>query len=133
MKFLERVEAFARRSKITLLLDENIECLKAGLRDAGFKVITVEKGWSDEKIMEIAEGTAIVTKNSKDFVRNAVKNDYDIIAIENVKFLDDKPDRSNSTVAKIEFAIRDSKFYNQRGNFKLTVSDDGSYDAEALV
>lgn len=133
LSFLEKIEASARRSKLTILLDENIECLQLGLEAAGFKVILIEKGWSDEKIKKIAEGTAILTKNSKDFVKDAVVYDYDIISIENIKFVDTLPERKNKTVEKIETAIRASKFYNYRGNFKLVVNDDASYIVEALV
>lgn len=132
-KFLRKIEAFSRRSKLTILLDENIECLCAGLEDAGFKVITIEKGWSDEKIKKIAEGTAILTRNAIDFENDAVVYDYDIISIESIKFIDKKPFRSNVTVRKIEKVIRESKFYNVRGNFKITIQDNGSYDVEPLA
>ena len=127
------VMANARRSKLTILVDENLECLSAGLRDSGFKVINIKKGTPDPEVMELAEGTAILTKNSKDFLKKAVKFDFDVISVENVKFIDDLPDSSNSTVTKISDAVRSSGFATQRGNFNLIIMDDGSYRMDALV
>ena len=127
------VMANARRSKLTILLNENLECLSAALKDSGFKVISIKKGTPDSEVMELAEGTAILTKNSKDFLRKAVRFDFDVISVENVKFIDDLPDSSNSTVTKISDAVRSSGFATQRGNFNLIIMDDGSYRMDALV
>lgn len=125
--------AAARRAKLTILLDENVHQLKPGLKDAGFKVLTFDRGTPDEKLYELAEGTIILTKNSKDFVTSAVIYDFDIISIEHIQFIDTKQDRTNLTVEKIAAAIRQSQFYNQRGNFLLTVMDDGTYKLDPLV
>jgi hypothetical protein len=131
---LDKREAdVARRSKLTILLDENLEPLKDGLRDSGFKVISVKKGMPDEEIKELAEGTVILTKNSKDFVNDAVRFDYDIVAIENIKFIDTDKTRKNQTVEKVSNAIRESDFASKRGNFLLTIEDTGHYRIKSLT
>jgi len=133
MSFLHEVEAAAIRSKITLLLDENRLELKEALRDAGFKVIVLKQGMSDEEIGELAEGHAIVTANTKDFVDNAKAFDYDIISIDDLKFHDTEKTRNNKTVQKIVAAVRETKFYSLRGNFLLKIHNDGSYKLEQIM
>jgi len=123
----------AARSKITILVDEQVSVLKDGLRDAGLKVITIASGTPDEKIIELAEGLAILTKNSVDFLGDAVAGDYDVISIEAVKFLDDDKTRKNQTVQKVVKAIRESGLYVEKGNFQLVIHDDGSFVMKRLV
>jgi hypothetical protein len=130
---MTEAQANALRSKITILLDENLEGLKSGLRDAGFKVITIEKGLSDEKIIELAEGLAILTDNSQHFLGNAVAGDYDVISMESVKFIDTKPDRTNDTVQKVVKAIRESGLYLLKGNHQLKIHNDGTWSLKQLV
>lgn len=133
MHFLEKVQSAAMRSKITIMLDENLLELKDGLKDAGFKVITLRQGMSDEDIGELSEGHAILTKNSKDFLKNAKPFDYDIISVELIKFIDTAKTRKNHTVQKIANAVRDSKFYLLRGNFLLRIRDNGTYQIEDIL
>lgn len=125
MSYLETIEAAAMRSKITIFLDENRLELKEGLKDAGFKVIVLKQGLSDEEIGELAEGHAILTANTADFIDNAKASDYDIISIDDLKFHDTDKTRKNKTVQKVVKAIRDTKFYTLRGNFLLKIYNDG--------
>lgn len=132
MTFLNKVFAHARRSKITILIDENIEVLEQPLTELGYKVFRLAKGLSDPHIQKLAEGSAILTKNSKDFIYDAVRFDYDVIGIENIKFIDTVQNANNITARKISKAITDSGFYNIRGNFYLKLHDSGTYDLTAL-
>ena len=115
------------RSKVTILLDENLFGLKSALRDAGFKIITLKGGMDDDEIIELAEGLCILTKNADDFRDDAVAGDYDIINIQAIKFEDPDKTRRNSTVQKVKKAIRGSRILQKRGNFELVVFDDGTF------
>jgi hypothetical protein len=124
----------AKGSHYTLVIDENIATLRGGLQDEGYKVLVAPKGASDGEIKELAgRGWTIVTKNSRDFVEDAVHFDYDVIAIENLKFIDDRQDRANETVVKIANALRRSKLATRKGNFLLRINYDGSFHLEQLV
>jgi len=125
------VEA-AMRSKLTIHLDENLHQLESSLRDAGFKIFLIEKGTPDDRICMNLEGDVLLTKNVKDFKVNAVIYDFDIISVEKIKFIDNKKDKSNITSQKISNAVRQSEFYNKRGNFLLTVMDDGEWELKEL-
>jgi hypothetical protein len=133
VKFITKIVASAMRSKVTILLDENLLELKDGLRDAGFKVLTLKQGMSDEDIGELAEGHAILTKNTKDFIGNAKAFDYDIISVEKIKFIDTAKTKKNLTVQKIVKAVRESQFYVLRGNFLLRILDSGKFKIEEIV
>ena len=78
-------------------------------------------------------GWAILTRNSRDFIDDAVRFDYDVIGLEDIKFLDDKQDRSNETVRKISLAVRRSQISTRKGNFWLKVRDNGSFHLEQLL
>lgn len=123
----------AMRSKLTILLDENLLELETALRLKGFKVITLDQGLSDRHIQQIAEGTAILTKNTKDFVKNAKAYDYDIISLDNLKFIDSDKTDKNQTTEKIAEAVRESEFYNKRGNWLLSIYSDKPWSLKELV
>jgi hypothetical protein len=132
VKQLAKVLSHSRRSKVTLLIDENIETLEKPLTELGYRVFSLDKGLKDPHIQKLAEGSAILTKNSKDFIYDAVRFDYDVIGIELIKYLDTTQDANNITARKISKAITDSGFYNFRGNFHLKIYDDGTYDIVQL-
>ena len=123
----------SKQGYFTILLDENLRGLEAALEDDGFKVVLTPQGQSDEELKRKARGWAILTRNSQDFVDDAVRHDYDVIGVEDVKFIDDRPDRTNDTVRKISAAVRRSLIGTRRGNFWLKVRDDGSFHLEQLV
>ena len=122
-----------KQQEFTILLDENLRALEAGLEDDGFKVGVPEAGVPDEALKRKARGWAILTRNSQDFVADAVRYDYDVIGLEDVRFTDDKPDRTNGTVRKISSAMRRSRLGTRRGNFWLKLRDNGSFHLEQLV
>lgn len=124
---------FSKRGYFTIFLDENLLALKVGLEADGFKVISPRSGSDDEEIKHQARGCAILTNNSKDFRDDAARCDYDVIAVEAIKFIDSKPDRTNLTVRKVSGAIRRSQMARKRGNFLLKVHDDGRFVLESLV
>ena len=65
--------------------------------------------------------------------KQGVRYDYDVIEIEDVRFVDSKPDRTNETVRKISDAVRRSKLATSKSNFWLKVRDNGSFHLEQLV
>jgi hypothetical protein len=124
---------FAKQAYFTILLDENLSVLEAGLEDDGYKVVMPPQGLRDEALKRKARGWAILTKNSEDFVDDAVRHDYDVIGLEDVKFVDARQDRTNETVRKISTAVRRSQMGTRKGNFWLKIRDNGSYHMEQLV
>ncbi len=123
----------SKQGYFTIMLDENLRGLESALEDDGFKVIVPQQGLKDEDLKRKARGWAILTHNSQDFVDDAVRYDYDVIGIEDVKFIDDKPDRTNETTRKISNAVRRSKLATMKGNFLLKIRDNGSFHLGQLV
>src|SRR5579862_5312595 len=109
----------SKQGYFTILLDENLRGLEAGLEDDSFKVIVPQQGLTDDALKRKARGWAILTRNSQDFVQDAVRYDYDVIGLEDIRFVDDKPDRANATVRKISGAVRRSQLATRKGNFWL--------------
>jgi len=126
------VMELAKRSHYTIVLDENLKVLEAGLEDEGYKVIVFPPGMKDPDIKKLSRGDTILTASSKDFVGDALHFDYDVIAVENVKFIDTKQDRTNQTVVKIAKALTRSELASLKGNFVLTIHDDGSFHLRQL-
>src|ERR1700683_83832 len=89
----DRVE-LSKQGYFTILLDENLRGLERGLEDDGFKVIVPSQGLADAALKRKARGWAILTRTSQDFVDDAVRYDYDVIGIEDLKFVDDQADRT---------------------------------------
>jgi hypothetical protein len=123
----------SQQGYFTILLDENLRGLEAGLEDDGFKVIMPSQGLTDDALKRKARGWAILTKNSQDFIGDAARFDYDVIGIEDIKFVDDKGERTNESVRKVSEAVRRSRMGTRRGNFWLKVRDNGSFHLEQLV
>jgi hypothetical protein len=125
----------SKQGYFTIILDENLRGLEPGLEDDGFKVVLPAQGLGDDplKVKAKARGWAILTKNSQDFVEDAVRYDYDVIGIEDIKFIDSQSDRTNETVRKISNAVRRSKLATTKGNFWLKIRDNGSFHLEQLV
>ena len=129
----EDLVELSKQGYFTIMLDENLRVLESALEDDGFKVVVPHQGLKDEALKRQARGWAILTKNSQDFVDEAVRYDYDVIGIEDVKFVDDIRNRTNETVRKISGAVRRSQLATRRGNFWLKVRDNGSFHLEQLV
>jgi hypothetical protein len=113
----EDLVELSKQGYFTIMLDENLRVLELALEDDGFKVVVPYQGLSDESLKRHARGWAILTKNSKDFVDDAVRYDYDVIGIEDIEFVDHKVDRTNETVRKITAAVRRSRLGTRKGNF----------------
>jgi hypothetical protein len=129
----EDLVELSKQGYFTIMLDENLLVLEPALEDDGFKVIVPHQGLSDLALKAKARGWAILTKNSKDFVDDAVRCDYDVIAVEDIKFIDHKTDRTNETVRKISTAVRRSQLGTRKGNFCLKIRENGSFHLEQLV
>lgn len=123
----------SRRSKLTIALDENLLQLKEGLKANGFKVMVFNPETKDVDLFHLMQGMSVLTKNEKDFTLDAVIHDFDVISLKNLKYIDNDNSVKNKTVLIISKAIRDSKFYNQRGNWLLSIKNDSSYELEPLV
>lgn len=128
----DRIE-LSKQGYFTILLDENLRNLESALEDDGFKVVVPPQGLKDDALKRMARGWAILTRNSQDFAGEAVRHDYDVIGIEDVKFIDDRPDRTNDTVRKISAAVRRSQLGTRKGNFWLKIRDNGSFHLEQLI
>jgi hypothetical protein len=123
----------SKQGYFTILLDQNLRGLEAGLEDDGFKVIVPQQGFADEALKRKARGWAVLTRKSQDFIEDAVRYDYDVIGLEDVQFVDDRGDRTNDTVRKISAAVRRSQLGTRKGNFWLKIRDNGSFNLEQLV
>jgi hypothetical protein len=130
---VEDVAELSKQGYFTILLDENLRSLEAALEDDGFKVVVPPQGRKDEALRRSARGWAILTKNSRDFIDDAVRHDYDVIGIEDIQFIDGRQDRTNDTVRKISAAVRRSQIGTRRGNFWLKIRDNGSFHLEQLI
>ena|SRR5580693_2638335 len=123
----------SKQGYFTIMLNENLRVLESALEDDGFKVVMPQQGLKDEALKRQARGWAILTKNSRDFIDEAVRYDYDVIGIEDIKFVDDQAARTNETVRKISSAVRRSQLATRKGNFWLKIRDNGSFHLEQLV
>ena len=79
-------------------------------------MIVPQPGLADDALKRKARGWAVLTRNSRDFVEDAVRYDYDVIGLEDVKFVDDRGDRTNDTVRKISAAVRRSQLGTRKGD-----------------
>jgi hypothetical protein len=129
----EDLVELSKQGYFTIMLDENLRVLESALEDDGFKIIVPHQELMDDALKRQARGWAILTKNSKDFTDDAARNDYDVIGIEDIRFVDGKTDRTNETVHKISNAIRRSQIGTRKGNFWLKIRDNGSFHLEQLV
>lgn len=123
----------SKQGYFTILLDENLRALESALEDDGFKVVMPPQGLPDEALKRMARGWAVLTSNSRDFIEDAVRYDYDVIGVEEIRFIDTKRDRTNDTVRKISGAVRRSRLATTRGNFLLKVRDNGSFHLQQLA
>jgi hypothetical protein len=128
----DRVE-LSKQGYFTIMLDENLLVLEPALEDDGFKVVVPHQGLTDAAIKRQARGWAILTRNSKDFIDDAVRFDYDVIGVEDIQFIDDKHDRTNETARKVSNAVRRSQVGTRKGNFYLKIRDNGSFHLEQLI
>jgi hypothetical protein len=66
----------AKGAHYTIVPDEHLRSLKAGLEDEGYKVVLPPSGASDQDIKELAKGGwTILTRNSQDFLDDALHYD----------------------------------------------------------
>jgi hypothetical protein len=122
----------AMRSKLTIVLDENVLSLAEPLRLLKQKVIIPKRGLKDTDIIQFLDGKAILTKNSKDFIPEAVVYNFDIISLDKIKFLDSKQDESNQTAKRIVEAIRESKFVTVDGVYQLVLLENDKWKLNKL-
>jgi hypothetical protein len=119
-------------------VDENIRVLESALEDDGFKVVMPRPESKNEALRRQGQGWAILRNNSQDFIDEAVpyeavRYDYDVIGIEDIKFVDGRPDRTNEIVGKISKAVRRGQLATRKGIFWLKIRDNGSFHLEPLL
>lgn len=125
-------EQLIPRTKLTLILDPNLNFLKSSLRQAGFKPLSIKSDMSAEEIGELAEGEAILTTECERHLNYAKQFDYDIIALDlNMLSLPDQ-NRDAQIVKHIVNAVRESQYFNFRGNFLIKIRADGEFVCEAI-
>lgn len=112
-----------------IVLDEGLFALRAPLEDQGFRV---RLPFRREEIKEEAREEAVLTRNPEAFMYDAVRLDYDVISVEDLKLIDHGPDRIKEEADKVSAAIRRSRLGSRRGNFLLKVREDGSFHLEGL-
>jgi hypothetical protein len=122
----------AKRSKLTIFVDENLYQLVEPLKLLGYKALQVPKQMPDEMIMQFLEGTCLLTSNTKDFESSAVIYDFDLIDMSSVKYIDSNNDRSNTTANLISNAIRESGLSHKKGNWLLKISNEGKHVMKEL-
>jgi len=69
----EDVAELSKQGYFTILLGENLRALETALEDDGFKVVVPPQVRADEALKRMARGWAILTKNSHDFIDDAVR------------------------------------------------------------
>jgi len=127
------VIALSFGKRYPLVLDENRLELYEPLRELGFKVIRQTPGDSDDRVKELAErGSAIVTQNTNDFIDDAVQYDYDIVSLDKLSFLDGLQSKKNKTAVQIKKALRESNLSQRKGNFVLTLYNNGKWKLKEL-
>jgi hypothetical protein len=133
MKFDEKVDEFllelSQYKKHPLVLDENLLELLEPLELANFKIFTVPQKSSDEYVKKMAAGgLTILTKNSKHFIKDAVRLDYDIISLDHLGFIDPIQTIQNKTAKLIRKAFQETGMGIKRGNFMISFQKDGTYE-----
>ena len=68
----------SKQCYFTILVDGDLLDLESGLEDDGFKVVMPPQSLKDDELKRKARGWAILTKNSQDFIHDAVRYDYDV-------------------------------------------------------
>lgn len=124
---MNQINEISKRSKIVLIIDENLLSLKDAFKDLGFKVASFPQGTRDEDMFALLSGKTIVTQNSKDFKIDAIIHEFDIVSCEQIKFIDNDTTRKNITAQKISNAIRESNLSSVHYNAILTIKDDGTW------
>ncbi|MBI2372375.1 MAG: hypothetical protein HYV07_00110 [Deltaproteobacteria bacterium] len=133
-QFARDVEPRIAMARGTVVLDENASMLEAALRSQNIRVIRPRAGATDDQIKEeILPNRIIITRNSKDFVRDASSYDYGIIALEGLRFLDPEPTRANRTVRLISDALQDHGLWARRHGFLVTLHEDGTSELKLLT
>lgn len=130
---MNQINEMSKRSKLTLVIDENMLAIKQSLKDFGFRVVSFPQGTKDEEMFSLISNTAVVTRNSKDFKIDAIIHDFDIVSCELIKFLDDDKTRNNKTAQKIANAIRESGMASVPYNSILSIKDDGTWDIKKNI
>lgn len=118
-------------ARANLVVDENHTELITPLKDHNFRVVTPIPRTPDPDIIKtLCSGRVLVTENLKDFESYAAVDEFSIISIKSLKFID--PAQKNNLTAKL---ISDAwgklqlSSYNGRP-FILHLHDDGRHKLE---
>jgi hypothetical protein len=123
----------AKGVQYALVLDESLRALEVGLEEEGYKVITALPGSDDQALKRLAKGGwCIVTDHSEAFIADALHYDYDIIGLDDLALIDAMAHGINETVVKIVGALQRSGVALRKGNFVLTIREDGAFHLRQL-
>lgn len=116
-------------ARAVLVVDENVKSLAPALREANFRIVVPPEAMSDEDIKaSMMSHRILVTKNTKDFLKDAPIFEYGIISLEALKFIDsDMTYKKNSTARMISEAISEFNLVSERGGFVLFLKPEGSH------
>ena len=107
----DTIELSKQAGYFTILLeDEKLAALETPLEDRGFKVFLPSQISlsTREDIKRKAKNWAILTQNSSDLIDDACRLDYDVIGIEDLKYIGEPEHHIDQTARKICDAIRRS-------------------------
>ena len=121
-------------ARATLVVDENVAFLAQPLKDHfNFRVVVPTAGMADDQIKNDLLGHRILlTKNTKDFIDDAPRFDYGIIALHDLKFIDPQPGAGNVTCKLISAAVRKYKLVSRVTRFVLTLRASGKHKLETV-
>jgi len=113
-------------SRGTLVVDECVQELKNPLSGLNIRILSPRPGEKDPDIIErLLPNRIIVTKNPDDFKPHASSQDFGIIDVSKLKFLDPNPSPTlNKTVQAISKTITEYSLWSKRHGFIITLYDD---------
>jgi len=123
-EFNDDIELYKRYHVFWIVLDEGLFALEAPLEEQGFRVRLPLR---IEEIKDEARGIAVLTRNPEALLYDALRLDYDVISVEDLKLIDEGPEPVKEAADKISAAIHRSRLPSRRGNFWLKVREDGSF------
>lgn len=116
-------------SRAVLVVDESVNQLAAPLAGANFRVKQPKAGMTDEQIKEdLLEHRVLVTRNTKDFLKDASRFEYGIIGLEGLPFIDESTAYSQNTTAQmiadawVEFSLNAERY-----GYVLMLKPDGKH------
>ena len=118
-------------ARANLVVDENHTELINPLKDLNFRVVTPVPRTTDPEIIKtLCSGRVLVTENLKDFESYAAVDEFSIISIRSLNFIDPEP-KNNVTAKLISDAWGKLQLASYKGRpFILHLHDNGKHKLE---